>query len=229
MNGSLGLAAMCVGVSMASIGWACPAPVQPNADSSYETIVLAEVVGVHLTDYTPERLQQIKEGRLYAWPSDTSPGYDVDLIAFETFKGTTEKTLSLHVAAGCGVPTPDLNQFGIFYVNETGQARVVLQAHSDYRDRLQKLGSRYAATCLPAERFSTHPCWKPSLARLECLSLVKDLAFITPLSCPIGVQELYEQMKAVTVKQYGWQWPPLKLPGGAVGGFVDEEKPPGSR
>ena len=32
-------------------------------------------------------------------------------------------------------------------------------------------------------------------------------------------------MKAVTVKQYGWQWPPLKVAGQAVGGFVEEEKP----
>ena len=37
------------------------------------------------------------------WPRCSWAWHGVDLIALETFKGTTEKTLSLHVAAGCGV------------------------------------------------------------------------------------------------------------------------------
>ena len=211
MNGSLGLAAMFVGLSMASTGWGCPAPTRPNADSTYKTIVLAEVVGVHLTDYTQARLDQIKEGRAYAWPSDASPGYDVDLIPFETFKGSTDKTMSLRVAAGCAVPTPELTQFGIFYVNEDGNAQVVLQSHRDYRDRLENLGSRYTGLCeTTLQRFNPHPCWKPTGTQLQCISYVKDLAYAARSSCPAGVSELYERMKEQTVVPYGWQWPPLR-------------------
>lgn len=211
MRQSLKLAAITLGVLTVPISWGCPAPTRPNADSTYKTIVLAEVVGVHLTDYTAARLDQMKEGRAYAWPSDASPGYDVDLIAFETFAGSADKTLSLHVAAGCAVPTPELNQFGIFYVNEDGTAQVVFQNHRDYRDRLEKLGSRYTGLCeTTLERFSPHPCWKPTQAQLQCVTHIKDIAYSTRSSCPAGVQELYERLKEHTVVPYGWQWPPLR-------------------
>jgi hypothetical protein len=211
MHGSFRLIASVLGALMASTSWACPAPSRPKEDSEYKVIAVAEIVGIHLTEYAQARLEQIKEGRAYTWPMDTSPGYDVDVIPFETLKGSTDRTMAIHVSAGCGVPTPDLNQFGIFYVDEAGNAQVVLQDHTEYRDRLEKLGSRYTTTCSTSERFAPHPCWKPRQERLECLSLVKNIAFVTRFSCPAGVQELYEQMKGVTVKQYGWEWPPLRI------------------
>jgi hypothetical protein len=110
MRGLSVLAALALGVLAPSISWACSSPTRPNADSAYKSIVLAEVVGVRLTDYIQARLDQIKEGRPYAWQSDGSAGYDVDLIPFETFKGSSDKTISIHVAAGCAVPTPELMQ-----------------------------------------------------------------------------------------------------------------------
>jgi hypothetical protein len=59
--------------------------------------VLGEVVGVHLTDYAKARLEQIKEGRPYAWQSDASPGYQVEVLPFETYKGATADQRSLNL------------------------------------------------------------------------------------------------------------------------------------
>ena len=213
MNQSLKLTAMTFGLLLATVSWACPAPTRPNADDTYKTIVLAEVVGLYLTDYTRERLEQMKDGRPYTSPSDASPGYDVDLIVFENLKGSAEQTMSLHVTAGCGTQKPDLNQFGIFYINADGSAHVVLQHFLDYRERLEKLGSRFTGLCVTTqERFTPHPCWKPMQSQLDCMILIKDMAYSRRSSCPAGVSELYERMKEQIVAPYGWGWPPLRDP-----------------
>src|SRR5688572_14820997 len=190
MRTRIKLAAITIGVAFGPAAWTCPSPTEPRADSQYEIIVLGEVVGVHLTDYAKARLEQIKEGRPYAWQSDASPGYQVEIIPFETYKGATELTMSIRVAAGCAVPTPELNQFAIFYVDEDGNAQVVYQNHSGYHARLEKLGSRYTDTCESMqERFMPHPCWKPRPSDLQCLTRVKDVVYARRFSCMTGIQE----------------------------------------
>jgi hypothetical protein len=39
---------MTLGALMASTAWTCPVPTHPNADATYKTIVLAEVVGLEM-------------------------------------------------------------------------------------------------------------------------------------------------------------------------------------
>jgi hypothetical protein len=103
-----------------------------------------------------------------------------------------------------------LNQFGIFYVDERGEADVVLQDDPEYRDRLQKLGSRYADTCNTAvERLAPHPCWKPRQAFVGCLRRIETTGSYLETSCPSGVRDLYERMYLESVGSYGWK-PPLR-------------------
>ena len=68
------------------------------------------------------------------------PGYHVDLVVFEIFKGSVSKTVYLDVPANCGLQTPELNQFGLFYVY----------------DRTKAAATRERAT----------PCWSASVSRI---------------------------------------------------------------
>jgi hypothetical protein len=105
MRASLNLAAITLGLLVAPSSWGCLSREVPGPDADYQTIVLAEVVGVHLTDYGRARLEQIREGRPgpNTWQSDTSPGYEVDLIGFETFKGSIGQTMSLRLPGGAAL------------------------------------------------------------------------------------------------------------------------------
>jgi hypothetical protein len=192
-----------------STAWACPSPTRPASDSEYATIVLAEVIGVRLTDYADARLRQLRERSAYAWASDASAGYEVEVIPLEVFKGSAPDRLTLQVPSGCGIPGADLSLFGIFYVDPRGHALPIYQDDLAYRERLVNLGSRYTTPCTTGmERLAPHPCWKPRRERLECLTQVKDITYSYRSSCPAGVQEFRERLHSVTLGRYDWQMPP---------------------
>lgn len=190
--------------------WACPSPTRPAADSEYTTILLAEVVGVRLTDYADARLRQLREKTRYAWGSDASPGYEVEVIPLETLKGPAAPSrLKLQIPGGCAIPTADLQQFGLFHVDRNGRALPVYQDDPEYRTRLVRLGSEHATTCnTTSERFGPHPCWKPRQFLLQCLTFVKDMTYATRSSCPSGVQELRERLNTAIMGHYDWDLPP---------------------
>ncbi len=192
-----------------SAAWSCPFPTRPQADAKYATIVLAEVVGVRLTDYAEARQRQIRERLPYAWGSDASPGHEVEVIAVDVMKGAAADRLTLQIPKGCAIPRADLNLFGIFYVDEQGRALPVYQDDLEYRDRLLSLGSRYTSSCTTGqERLAPHPCWKPRQEYLECLTLVKDVTYTSRSSCPAGVQEFRERLHSVVLGRYDWEMPP---------------------
>lgn len=207
MHGSLRLTAIILALAMAPPSWGCLAPSRPGDDADYKTIILAEVVGVHLTEYAQFRVQEVYDGN--SWATDGSLAYEVDLITFETFKGSAGRTLSLRVPSGCAIPTAELNQFAIFYVRESGDALIIPQNYHDYRERLKKFGSRYTSTCNTSkQRFTPHPCWKPEMARLECVLAVHRITQMMGPSCPAGPQAVYEQLSGETLAPYDWK-PPL--------------------
>jgi len=107
MHQSLRLAVIALGLLIAHSSWGCLVRATPPSDYAYRAIVLAEVIGVHLTDYSRARLEQMREGRTRVWQGDIRPGYKVDLIVFEVFKGSVAKTLYLDVPASCGLQTPE--------------------------------------------------------------------------------------------------------------------------
>jgi hypothetical protein len=160
MHAWIGLAATLVALAMAPTAWGCTQRDRPGPDTDYKTIFLAEVVGVHLTGYAHGRLQELRGGE--AVRIDGNFEYEVDLIAYETFKGKTPSTLSLRLGSGgCGPGIVGLTQFVIFYVREDGSAAPVPQDDDDYQERLKKFGSRYTAPCASeVERRLSHPCWK---------------------------------------------------------------------
>src|SRR5688572_26413064 len=137
------LCALILFVTGGSTAWSCPAPSRPAPDAAYPTIVLAEVVGVRLTDYADARLQQIRERSASAWGSDASPGYEVEVIPVEVFKGSASERLTLQIPSGCAIPGASLNLFGIFYMDSQGHAFPVYQDDLTYRERLVGLGSHY--------------------------------------------------------------------------------------
>jgi hypothetical protein len=192
-----------------SAAWSCPAPTRPLSDSKYATIVLAEVIGVRLTDYADARQRQVREGSTYAWGSDASPGYEVEAIPVEVLKGSATDRLTLRIPRGCAIPRADLNLFGIFYLDAKGNAFPVYQDDLEYQGRLVKLNSQHTTSCVTgAERFVPHPCWKPRREWLECLTLVKDITYSSPSSCPSGVQEFRERLHSAVLGRYDWQMPP---------------------
>jgi hypothetical protein len=162
MRLTLHLSTIVFALAMAPSAWGCAQRYRVGADSAYKTIFLAEVVGVRLTGYAHGRLQQLRGGEPVRIDGDF--GYEADVIPYETFKGKTPSTLSLHLGSGrCGPPRVGLTQFVIFYVSEDGSAGVVPQNDDDYQERLRKYGSRYSAACASeVERRLPHPCSKAS-------------------------------------------------------------------
>lgn len=188
-----------------STSWGCSSPTRPEDNGKYASIVLGEVIGIRLTDYANARERQIRDGSAYAWGSDASPGYEVEVISFEILKGPARDRLQLKIPLGCAIPRPDLNQFGIFYIDAQGHAVPVYQNDEEYRSRLVALGSKYTASCAGVERSTPHPCWKPRQHLLECLEFVHNVAAASPSSCPAGEQELRERLRSVVVGPYGWK------------------------
>lgn len=201
-------------VMLCSPGWSCPAPTRPLENAKYSTILLGEVVGVRLLDYAAVRKQQILDGAKYPLMSDASAGYEVEVLATELLKGSSGnrvgEIVTLRVPQGCAIPRAELNQYGLFFLNEQGFAMPIYQDDADYKSRLTALGSQNVVTCTTGfERFNPHPCWKPRAAMIECLTFVKDVTYATQSSCPAGVQELRERMHQSVLGGYDWQMPPL--------------------
>ena len=138
-----------------------------------------------------------------------SPGYEVEVIPIEFLKGSTSDRLTLQIPSGCAIPRADLNLFGIFYVDERGRTLPIYQDDREYQARLVGLSSRHTASCTTGmERLGPHPCWKPRLERLACLTLVKDVTYVSRSSCPSGVQEFRERLHSVVLGPYDWRMPP---------------------
>lgn len=199
---------------LCSLSWACPAPTRPHEDAKYSTILLGEVVGVRLTDYAAARQKQMRDRAKYPLLSDASPSYEIEVLPIELLKGANGslvgELVTLRVPSGCAIPRADLNQYGLFFLNEQNIAMPVYQDDPDYKQRLTALGSHNVSTCTTGmERLSPHPCWKPRAAMLECLTFVKDLTYATRSSCPAGVQELRERMHQSVLGRFDWQMPPL--------------------
>jgi hypothetical protein len=198
---------------MWSLSWSCASPSRPEADAKYSTILLGEVVGVRLTDYTSARQQQMRTGAKHPWMSDASPGYEIDVLPIELLKGANGsrigEVIKLRVPSGCAIPLAELSQYGLFFMDAHNDAMPMYQNDLEYKVRLTALGSQNVSTCMTAiERFSPHPCWKPKAAMIECLTFVKDVAYSTPSSCPAGVQELREQLHQSVLGRFDWQMPP---------------------
>lgn len=199
---------------LGSLSWGCPAPTKPLEDAKYSTILLGEVVGIRLTEYSAARQKQMRDRAKYPLLSDASPGYEIEVLPIELFKGANGtpvgELVTLRVPSGCAIPRAELNQYGIFFLNEQNIAMPIYQDDPDYKIRLTALGSQNVSTCTTGiERLSPHPCWKPRAAMLECLTFVKDLTYATRSSCPAGVQELRERMHQSVLGRFDWQMPPL--------------------
>ena len=162
MRALVRLSTIVLALAMAPSAWGCAQRYRVGPDSDYNTIFLAEVVGVRLTGYAHGRLQQLRGGE--AVRIDGEFEYEADVIPYETFKGKTPSTLSLRLGSGrCGPGIVGLTQFVIFYVREDGSAAPVPQDDDDYQERLKKFGSRHTAPCASeVERRLSHPCWKSS-------------------------------------------------------------------
>lgn len=199
---------------LSSLSWACSSPARPHAnDAQYSSILLGEVVGLRLTQYTAARQKQMREGSQYA-PHGWGGGYEVEVLPIEIFKSTAEhrvgELVTLRIPPGCAIPVADLNQYGVFFLTDQHTAMPLYQDDLEYKARLASLGSQNVATCTTGtERLSPHPCWKPRAAMLQCLTFVKDVVYATHSSCPSGVQELRERMHHSVLGRFDWQMPPL--------------------
>lgn len=197
-----------------SLSWGCPSPTLPEEDAKYSTILLGEVVGLRLTDYAAARQMQIRDRAKHPVVSDASPAYEIEVIPIELLKGANGnhvgELVTLRVPMGCAIPQAELNQFGIFFLNEPNVAMPMYQDDPNYKLRLTALGSQNVSTCTTGlERLGPHPCWKPRAAMLQCLTFVKDLTYGTRSSCPAGVQELRERMHQIVLGGFDWQMPPV--------------------
>ena len=120
---------------------ACLAPDRPRDAAEYKTIVLAEVVGVRLTGYAEVRWQEISDPK-FDFYTDSSLGYEVEVLPLEVLKGAASGKVTLSIGGGCAVPEAGLRQVGLFFIGAGGEVNPIYQDDPDYSARLSKLGSR---------------------------------------------------------------------------------------
>jgi hypothetical protein len=175
---------------------ACLAPTRPLEDAEYETIVLAEVVGVRLTGYAEVRWQEISDPN-FDFYTDSSLRYEVEVLPVEILKGAASGKVTLSIGDGCAVPEARLRQVGLFYIGADGKASPILQNDREYSARLSKLGSRYGARCAnEMEKRLPHPCPKIGQELAGCIRLLEEFGDAVAPSCPGVGRKIVERLEA---------------------------------
>jgi hypothetical protein len=102
---------------------ACRRPT-PNANSlsSYSSIFIAEVVGIHLVDYESALL---KKPNLISIANNT-PSFQTNLVIDEVLRGEVKSSSAKLTLGGCLVQVPELKQKGIFFVRQDGKTSVAI-------------------------------------------------------------------------------------------------------
>lgn len=175
---------------------ACLAPTRPLEDAEYETIVLAEVVGVRLTGYAEVRWQEISDPE-FEFRTDSSLRYEVEVLPVEILKGAASGKITLSIGDGCAVPEAGLRQVGLFYIGADGKANPIYQNDAEYSARLSKLGSRYGARCAnEMEKRLPHPCPKVGQELAGCIRLLEEFGDAVAPQCPGVGRKIVERFEA---------------------------------
>ena len=175
---------------------ACMSQTRPLDDAEYQSIVLAEVVAVRLTGYAEVRWQEISDPK-FDYSTDSSLGYEVEVLPVQILKGAASGKITLSIGGGCAVPEAGLRQVGLFYIGADGQASPIYQDDPEYSGRLSKLGSRYGARCAnEMEKRRPHPCPKVGQELAICVRLLEEFGDAVAPSCPGVGRKIVERLEA---------------------------------
>ncbi len=103
---------------------ACKKAFVPNEKSlsSYSSIFIGEVTGIHLVDYEAYLLK--RPGSLYV--TSSTPGFETDLVIAEVLRGEVKSSSAKLTMGGCLVQVPALKQKGIFFVPKGSKTSVAI-------------------------------------------------------------------------------------------------------
>ena len=106
---------------------ACRKAFEPNENSlsSYSSIFIGEVTGIHLEDYEAYLLKKPN----FVYVTSSTPGFQADLVISEVLRGEDKSSTAKLRMGGCMVRVPELKQKGIFFVLKGGNTSVAILAN----------------------------------------------------------------------------------------------------
>ena len=124
--------------------FACTARLLPSKDfGKYESIYIAEVTGIRLTEYQKSRVEELRKKSDRSYYIGVTPEYELTVLPQKLRKGKASEIEVVHVS-GCGIREPKVREVAIFFVKPDGRADVLFNIESyNYEEYIEAAWDYY--------------------------------------------------------------------------------------